>query len=110
MFDVGRICMKLAGRDAGKICVIVDVLKEGYVLIDGQTRRRKCNIAHLEPLEKSVDLKKGASNADVIKALTALKIDCSEKKESKKVAKPRPKKIKAKKKAEPETATDKKTE
>jgi len=43
----GRICVKTAGRDAGLKCVIVDVLDDKFVLIDGETRRRKCNILHL---------------------------------------------------------------
>ena len=58
MYKVGRLCVKLAGRDAGKKCVIVDVLKDNYVMIDGATRRRKCNIAHLEPLDKCIKIKR----------------------------------------------------
>ena len=27
MIEIGRICVKLAGRDAGGECVVVDVLK-----------------------------------------------------------------------------------
>ncbi len=59
MFDIGRICVKIAGRDAGRTCVIIDVLEDGYVLVDGQTRRRKCNVRHLEPTKTTVELKKG---------------------------------------------------
>ena len=72
MIDIGRICVKIAGRDAGLRCVVVEILDNNYVLIDGETRRRKCNIVHLEPLDKSVDLKKGASHADVAKAVDGL--------------------------------------
>ncbi len=72
MIDVGRICVKIAGRDAGKKCVVVDVIDDNYVMIDGETRRRKCNILHLEPLDKSVDIKKGASHAEVAKVFEAL--------------------------------------
>src|SRR3989344_38536 len=72
MYQIGRVCMKLAGRDAGKICVIVSLDKNGRVLIDGETRRRLCNIIHLEPLDSVVKIKSGASNADVVKALHAL--------------------------------------
>ena len=28
MFDIGRVCMKIAGRDAGKKCVIIDVVDD----------------------------------------------------------------------------------
>ena len=69
MFEVGSVCMKLAGRDAGKRCVIVDVVDKYTVVIDGETRRRKCNLKHLEPLGQKVDVSKGASTQEVQKAL-----------------------------------------
>jgi large subunit ribosomal protein L14e len=69
MFDVGRLCVKIAGRDAGKKCVVVEILDRTYVLVDGETRRRKCNIAHLEPLDKVLDIQKGASHEAVSAAL-----------------------------------------
>jgi len=69
MVDIGRVCVKIAGRDAGKKCVIVDVLGKEMVMIDGETRRRKCNLAHIEPLDKKVDIKKGASHEEVVAAL-----------------------------------------
>jgi large subunit ribosomal protein L14e len=72
MIDIGRICVKIAGRDAGKKCVVVDVIDTNFVMIDGETRRRKCNILHLEPLDKTVELKKNASHADVAKAFEKL--------------------------------------
>jgi large subunit ribosomal protein L14e len=72
MIGIGRVCVKIAGRDAGKKCVVADVLDDNYVLIDGETRRRKCNIGHLEPLDKKVDINKNASHADVAKAFEAL--------------------------------------
>ena len=65
MMDVGRICIKIAGRDAGKKCVIVDVLDEKFVLIDGETRRRKCNIKHLEPLNETIKIKKAAAHSAI---------------------------------------------
>ena len=57
MMTVGRLCMKIAGRDAGKKCVIVEDLGKGYFLIDGETRRRKCNVTHLEPLTEVLNIK-----------------------------------------------------
>lgn len=69
MFEVGTVCVKIAGRDAGKQCVVVELLDNGFVLIEGETRRRKCNTLHLEPLGRSVDVKKGADHAAVMKAL-----------------------------------------
>ncbi len=29
--EVGRVCMKLAGREAGKKCVVVDVIDKNFV-------------------------------------------------------------------------------
>ncbi len=65
IFDIGRICVKLAGRDAGKKCVIVESLDSQFVLVDGETRRRKVNMKHLEPLDEVLEIKKGASHEHV---------------------------------------------
>lgn len=72
MIEVGRVCVKLAGHEAGKQCVIVDVLDNVYVLVSGLgIKRRRCNIAHLEPLEQKVEIAKGASDEDVKRTLEA---------------------------------------
>lgn len=99
MFDIGRLCMKIAGRDAGQYCIIVEVIDKDYVLIDGLTRRRKCNVDHLEPFDKKAEIATGADHAVVIKALNDLGIKCEEKKATKGASKkgPRPKKQKVKK-------------
>lgn len=99
MLTIGRLCMKICGRDAGKKCVIVDILDNNLVLIDGATRRRKCNILHLEPLTQELDIKKGASHEEVVKVFKELKLEFWESKP--KEAKERPKKSK-KKKVKPE--------
>ena len=65
MFEIGRVCLKIAGRDAGLKCVIVDVLDNNFVMIDGETRRRKCNVKHLEPLDKEIKIRKSASHENV---------------------------------------------
>ena len=90
--------MKIAGRDARQKCVVVEVLDSKYVMVDGETRRRKCNIAHLEPLNMMVELQSGADNATVVAALKAEGIVCEEKKAANKEAKPLPKKEKVVKK------------
>lgn len=66
---VGQVCVKLAGRDAGEICVVVDELEKNFVLIDGNTRRRKCNISHLEPMDSVLKIKKKATNSEVFDAM-----------------------------------------
>ena len=89
MYELGRLCVKIAGRDAGKKCVIVDILKENYVLIDGATRRKRCNTAHLEPLDKIIKIKKKATHADVAKEFKKLKIEILNTKPKKAVSKPK---------------------
>ncbi len=73
--EVGRICVKIYGREAGRKCVIVDIIDENFVLITGPksltgVRRRRANIDHIEPLEKKIEISKGASDEEVINALT----------------------------------------
>jgi len=68
IFEVGRLCLKLAGRDAGNPCVVVEKIDDLFVLVDGATRRRKVNINHLEPLTETLDIKDKASHEDVKKA------------------------------------------
>jgi large subunit ribosomal protein L14e len=68
--EVGRLCVKLSGREAGKKCVVVDVVDKSFVLITGPqsvsgVRRRRVNMNHIEPLEESVEIKRGASDEDV---------------------------------------------
>src|SRR5881392_2407822 len=72
--EVGRVCVKLNGREAGHKCIIVDVIDKNFVLITGPkkasgVRRRRTNVKHLEPTEDTIDIKKGASDEDVAKAI-----------------------------------------
>lgn len=69
MLTVGRLCVKTAGRDAREYCVVVEEIDATYVLVDGNTRRKKVNKAHLEPLSKKLDVKKGADTKAVHAAL-----------------------------------------
>jgi large subunit ribosomal protein L14e len=89
MFDVGRICVKIAGRDAGQKCVIVQVLDDRHVMIDGMTRRRKCNKIHLEPLSQTLDIKDKASHEDVAKAFKSLDLNVKTTKPKQKTEKPK---------------------
>lgn len=73
MFEVGRVCMKTAGREAGKYCVVVKKEDENFVMVTGpksitMVKRRRCNINHLEPLTEKINIKSDASDADVLKA------------------------------------------
>jgi large subunit ribosomal protein L14e len=88
IFDVGRVCLKIAGRDANKKCVVVDVKDDTTVLIDGETRRRYANLRHLEPLAQTLDVKKGASRDEVKQAFTTLGIELVDTKPKKVAARP----------------------
>ena len=91
MIEVGRLCIKIAGRDAGLKCVIVDVLDDKFVLIDGETRRRKCNILHLEPLKDTIKIKKNASHEGIKKEFENLGLKVMETKPKPKADRPRKK-------------------
>ncbi len=72
--EVGRICVKLNGRETGRKCVIVDVIDKNFVLITGPqkltgVRRRRTNVKHLEPTTETIEVKKGASDDDVAKLI-----------------------------------------
>lgn len=89
IFDVGRVCIKIAGRDAGNKCVVVEQLDNTYVLIDGATRRKKVNIKHLEPLDEVLKLKKGASHEEVAKAFEKSSVQVHEPKTRASTEKPK---------------------
>jgi large subunit ribosomal protein L14e len=72
--DVGRICVKLTGREAGKKCIIVDIVDRNFALVTGPKKvngmkRRRVNVNHIEPTERKVNIKKGESDEQVMKAL-----------------------------------------
>ncbi|MFH0977849.1 MAG: 50S ribosomal protein L14e [Candidatus Woesearchaeota archaeon] len=101
MIEIGRVCVKTAGRDAGRKCIIVEILDKNRVLIDGQTRRRQCNVAHLEPLNQTIQIKQGATHSEVTEALKTIGIETRETKPRQKTTRPR--QIRKKKSIEPET-------
>lgn len=89
LYDVGRLAVKIAGRDAGKKAVIVDVLDSKFVLIDGEVRRRKCNINHLELLPQTIAIAKGASGDALASALKEVGIELRQTKPKKAAERPR---------------------
>jgi len=77
---IGRICIKLVGREAGKKAVIVNNLDKNFVLIDGNVKRRKCNINHLEVTKEKIEIEKDASTSQVHEAMKKLDIKVNLKK------------------------------
>ena len=55
--EVGRVCIKTAGREAGEKCVILDIIDKNFVEVVGvNVKNRRCNI-NLEPTEKKIEIK-----------------------------------------------------
>ena len=79
--DVGRICIKVSGRETGKKCVVVDIVDKNFVLITGpkeltDVKRRRVNINHLEPTTEKITVNRGATDEEVTEALkTAGKLE-----------------------------------
>jgi large subunit ribosomal protein L14e len=72
--EIGRICVKLMGREAGKKCVVVDLVDKNFVLITGpysinKVKRRRANTSHIEPTKIKVALKRGATDEEIVEAL-----------------------------------------
>ncbi len=71
--DVGTVCMKVAGREAGAICCVVKPVDKTFVMITGPKlvtgiKRRKCNIEHLEPTGIKLEVGADANDDDIIEA------------------------------------------
>jgi large subunit ribosomal protein L14e len=74
--EVGRICVKLAGRETGRKCVIIDAMDKSFVLITGPkkvtgVKRRRVNINHVKPLQDKIEIPRGASDEEVNTTLQA---------------------------------------
>lgn len=68
--EIGRVCLKLRGREADRRCVIVDIMDRNYVLVTGPedltgVRRRRVNMSHLEPLDEKIEIGRNATDEDV---------------------------------------------
>lgn len=106
--EVGRICVKNAGRETGQKCVIVDIIDKSFVLVTGPkeltgVKRRRVNIDHIKPTEEKIKITKGASDEDVAKAIKGEK--AAKKPEAKKAE---AKKVEAKKTAKAKSVRQKK--
>lgn len=78
--EAGRICVKKVGREAGKRCVIVDLMDKNFALVTGPkeltgVRRRRVNVEHLELTDRKVDVEKGATDEELLKAVKKGKLE-----------------------------------
>jgi len=74
--EVGRICVKTAGRENGKKCVIVDVMDKSFAMVTGPkvvtgVKRKRVNLSHIMLLQDRIEVARGASDEEVSSALTA---------------------------------------
>lgn len=76
VYDIGRLAVKAMGREAGKYCVIVDIIDKNYLLVDGTSiKRRRVNYRHIEPIQEAIEIKKGASHDEVVAAIKKAKLE-----------------------------------
>lgn len=73
VIEVGSVCIKIAGREASRYCVVVKKIDNNFVLVTGPklltgVKRRKCNILHLEELPFKLDIKEDANDKEVLEA------------------------------------------
>ena len=57
LVEIGRVCVKKFGRDAGKRAVVTKVIDANFVQVVTSVRlkERRCNVKHLEFLSEKVD-------------------------------------------------------
>lgn len=68
--EIGQICLKTKGREAGRKVVVLSEIKAGRVLVDGEkVKRRECNVLHLFPLKDKVKIGKDAKHEEIVKVL-----------------------------------------
>lgn len=72
--EVGRVCVKITGREAGKKCVIVDLIDKNFALVSGPkeitgVKRRRTNLDHLEATEEKIEIEKGVGDEELVKVL-----------------------------------------
>jgi large subunit ribosomal protein L14e len=69
----GRVCMKIAGRESGKYCVVLKKENEAFALVTGPkiltgVKKRRCNVEHLEPLPHTLEINENSSDEEIIAA------------------------------------------
>lgn len=69
--EIGRVCMKVTGREAGKYCVVLKKEGKAFVLVTGPkiltgVKRRKANIEHLEPTKYIIEIPENAADELVL--------------------------------------------
>lgn len=68
---IGTICVKVAGRKAGEKVVVLAIDKEkNFATVMGEkVKKKRCNLQHLMPLNKTVKVSKNVSQKELAKIL-----------------------------------------
>lgn len=68
--QLGEVCIKTKGKDAGKKVVVLSGLNKGRVLIDGKNvKRKECNVLHLFPTGEKIKVTKEIKHEELLKLL-----------------------------------------
>ncbi len=88
---VGRVCVKTMGREKGLLCLIIEELDSSFVMIDGLTRRRKCNKAHLQPTPNALKISNKAKTETVLEAMKQAELITDKEHKARMTSKDKPK-------------------
>lgn len=71
--EVGQVVMKVTGREAGRLAVVLKKTDGKFVSVTGPklltgVKRRKANIMHLEPTQHRLEIREDAPDEEVIGA------------------------------------------
>jgi len=68
--DVGSVCIKTSGRKAGEKVVVLELVDNNFVIIQGaKVKKKKCNLSHLMPLGKTINVGKSITQKELEKQL-----------------------------------------
>jgi len=72
--EIGRVCIKKAGRESNRRCVIIDLIDKNFVLVTGPpsltgVKRRRANMNHLEPTDLKLEIERGATDEAVLESI-----------------------------------------
>ena len=72
--SVGRIVVKLMGREAGRKAVVTQIIDRNFAEITGPVdltgvKRRRVNINHIEPTDYTVDIERGSDDKSITSAI-----------------------------------------
>lgn len=64
--EIGSVCVKTTGREAGHRAVVIEAVDDNFVIVQGpKVRKRKCNVLHLVPVGKMISVTKGMSQNEL---------------------------------------------